>query len=78
MAKQPIDPRHLTIVAVPIKMTVAVRDACLTQSRKLPGCKRPHVGSIAHFINQAALEKLDRVGVRFKRLYPEVYDKSTA
>lgn len=75
MQTKPIDKRHTKKVVVPIQMTEAMRQAALVNSKKLPGCSRPHEGSIGHFVWVAVLEKLEAMGCRFLSEYPEVYKR---
>lgn len=58
--------------------TVEVRRAMLLHSKTLPGCPRPNDGSIAHFVREAVLDKLNSCGVTFRKLNPKVYDKSVS
>ena len=48
--------KETDIVIVPITISVGMRRFAKEQSKKIPGCPRPDVGSISHFLNHVAKE----------------------
>jgi hypothetical protein len=53
-----------SIVSFPVKMSRESVKLCRLHSDKFPHCPRKTKGSTAHFLKQAAIEKLLKLGLK--------------
>jgi hypothetical protein len=53
---------------IPVSMTDDMINACLLHSQNLPGCPRPHKGSVSYFVWVAVLEKLKKCGLDMSKI----------
>jgi len=51
-----------SLVEIRVRVPVSMATAMLRESRYIPGCKRHDIGSVAHYLREAARERLAASG----------------